>query len=144
MIRQFGMYPRLYLKKKDSLYPLLEQYSGETMTGKSQGQIIHVYFNLLRNNAEFKTAVDALISQLGSKLLTIQDKISAKKAAAKSKTKSAIGDNQDPVAEETEFIAAISDELKEDAKSQLIQGAILVLVLIGAYYTFKFLTKKRT
>lgn len=61
MDTQFGLYPQLYVKKKDLLFPLIEKYYGVSLKGKSHGQVIQIYFKLLKTNGNFRNEVDALV-----------------------------------------------------------------------------------
>jgi hypothetical protein len=59
-MNKFGLYPQLYVKKKDKLFPLIEKYSGQSMAGKSHGEVIQLYYDLLNSNPTFTSEVDKL------------------------------------------------------------------------------------
>ena len=82
----FGLYPRLYVKRKAQLFPVIEKYTGEKIApGTPHGKIIPVYFRLLRTDEAFRAEIDALIEAQESKLLTAQQKVSLMKAAKENK-----------------------------------------------------------
>jgi hypothetical protein len=84
----FGLYPQFYVKRKEQLFPLIEKYSGEKITAKTpHGQVIPIYFRLLKTNEAFKTEVNALIDSQASKLLTVKQKVALKKAEKESLAK---------------------------------------------------------
>lgn len=62
MDARFGQYPRFYVQKKSVLFPLIEKYSGESLRGKTHGEVISLYTGLLRTDAGFKAEVDNYIS----------------------------------------------------------------------------------
>jgi hypothetical protein len=59
-MNKFGSYPQLYVKKKDKLFPLIEKYSGQSLKGKSHGEVIQLYYDLLNSNPTFTSEVDKL------------------------------------------------------------------------------------
>lgn len=67
MDNQFGLYPQFYVKRKDLLFPLIEKYSGQSTKGKTHGQVIQLYYGLLKSNDAFINEVDGLIAGAGFK-----------------------------------------------------------------------------
>jgi hypothetical protein len=63
MNSQFGLYPQFYVRKKNLLFPLMERYTGISMKGKTHGEAIQLYINLLNTNKAFRTDVDGLIAK---------------------------------------------------------------------------------
>jgi len=156
-ITQFGLYPRFFVRKKDILFPLIEKYTGEPLGSKSKGQVVKIYFNLLRTNSAFKTEVDALIKEQGGKLLTIQERIMAKKSAKVEKTKGVqIKTTETKVnfmnatdvtntdlegTTEADFIAAITYEEKQERISDVIKIGGLIVLVVGACMAYKYFKK---
>lgn len=62
METQFGFYPMFYVKKKDLLFPLIEKYTGQSLKGKTHGEVIQLYYSLLKTNDSFVNEVDGLIA----------------------------------------------------------------------------------
>lgn len=160
MIRQFGLYPRFFVKKRNLLDPVINKYAAEPVTGKSKGQVMQIYFNLLRGNAEFKAEVDTLIKQEGSKLLTIQEKIAGKRATKQ--VKKATTNKTEPIVEpQTNFINAVDDvsttdlneatleefssavtyEEKQETTSNLLKIGGIILLIAGGFYVYKHYIK---
>lgn len=157
-IKQFGLYPRFFVKKKDLLYPLIEKYSGETLKDKPQGQIIKLYFNLLRNNTTFRDEIDALIASQGTKMLTLKEKLMAKKTIKSQAGKKTIevvtldstanfinaveGDTADLLeGDEASFIAAIADEEKQVTFSKGMTIGGFILLFVAGYMIYKHIKK---
>lgn len=63
MDNQFGSYPQFYVKRKDLLFPLIEKYFGLSMKGKTHGEAIRIYHDLLKTNELFRGEVDGLIAK---------------------------------------------------------------------------------
>lgn len=158
MIRQFGLYPRFFVKKRNLLDPVITKYTSESIAGKSKGQVMKIYFNLLRNNPEFRTEVDALIEQQGSKLLTIQEKIAGKKvktekvkAKEEAKGTSEVQANFLNASEatttdilegtEAEFMAEIAYEEKQETTSNVLKIGGIILIGVAAWYAYKYFKK---
>lgn len=76
----FGLYPRLYAKRKDLLFPVIEKYSGQSLSGKTHGQVIQLYFGLLKTNIAFKDEIDGIIIKYSDKLLKQSEKAEMKAA----------------------------------------------------------------
>lgn len=151
MIRQFGLYPRFFVKRRKLLDPIINKYSAESVTGKSKGQAMKIYFQLIKNNPEFRAEVDALIEQQGSKLLTIQEKIAGKKVRTEKVKNKEIQKGTAEVqsnflnaseatttdltdATEADFIAAIEyEEGQENMSTVLKVGGAILLIAAGCY-----------
>lgn len=157
-IKQFGLYPRFFVKKKDLLYPLIEKYTGQIVKDKPQGQIIKLYFNLLRTNTTFRDEVDVLIAAQGSKMLTLKEKLMGKKTIKpKAGDKlvdvtleptanfiNAVGDTTDLIeGDEASFVAAIAEEEKEVAISKGMSIAGFVLLFVVGYILYKQMKKNK-
>ncbi len=157
MITQFGLYPRLFAKKRSDLEALISKYSTESLSGKPKGQVIKIYFNLLRTNADFKAEVDNLIKTQGSKLLTIQQRVMGKKLE---KVKKATNGGTNVKVEDTapmtnflnaseatttdlgagseaDFIAACEYEEKQEIVSGGIKIVLAAAVIYGVWYLYK-------
>jgi len=75
----FGLYSGFYCERKDQLFPNIEKYKGEKITaGTPHGQIIPVYFRLLKTDEAFRAEIDALIAGQESKLMTVKQKVAMK------------------------------------------------------------------
>ncbi len=159
-IKQFGLYPRFFVKKKDLLFPLIEKYTGQTVKDKPQGQIIKLYFNLLRTNTTFRDEVDVLIAAQGSKMLTLKEKLMAKKTIKTQAGKktievvtldqtanfvNAVESNTTDLIEgdEASFVAAIAEEEKEVALSKGMSVAGFLLLAVAGYMIYKYIKKKK-
>jgi hypothetical protein len=59
-----SLYSRFYVNKKSLLFPLIEKYTGESMEGKTHGEVVQIYSGLLNINAAFKNEVDEKIKTL--------------------------------------------------------------------------------
>lgn len=77
MNSQFGLYPQFYVRKKNLLFPLIEKYAGISMKGKTHGEAIQLYINLLNTNEAFRTEVDGLIARQNFRNAAVVDPISA-------------------------------------------------------------------
>jgi hypothetical protein len=62
---QFDKYAKLYARRKDLLFPLLQKYSGKDLRGSTHGEAIAVYLNLLKTNPAFAAEVEALTTKSG-------------------------------------------------------------------------------
>jgi len=154
MITQFGMYPRFFVKKRDVLYPIIEKYTNEPLQGKNKGQVIKIYFNLLRSNPEFKAEIDAMIKEKGGKLLTIQERIFASKGAKQAKmgkeslkpdntkgvnnflSAEGVTNTETEAWDEASFIKAVGFEEGQEAIST---GLKLSGIAVVIYFGWKFL-----
>jgi len=152
----FGLYPRLYVKRKDLLFPLLEKYAGKPMKGRTHAQVINLYFNLLKNNPDFRAEVDEIIKSVGSKLLTAKEKVEIKQAN-KDNYQNAV----DPItaiaegignifkwgaakveqktASDQAFMEIVLNEQKKDDTSKIIVISLVTIAIlgIGAYIIIK-------
>lgn len=165
---QFGMYPRLFVKEKSTLYPIIEKYHGSAVSALKQGQIIKIYFNLLRSDSGFRGEIDALISAKGSKLYTLQQRVmnkvgsegilKGKKTANKSgqgmtnfiendsvPLEDAQTWNNDSVTpedvetwDEATFVEAITYEENQEGISTGLKIVGVVLLIAGLYYGYKY------
>jgi hypothetical protein len=122
-------YARLYARNKKALFPLIEQYSGITMTGKTHGEAIGIYLNLLKTNPAFTSQVDALVSSsnysnaIGGILSGVLGIFT--------------GTNQD-----AQFAATVLEEQKaKNTETYLIVGGItlvsMALIGLGIYLSVK-------
>lgn len=62
---EFDKYAKLYARRKDLLFPLLQKYSGRDLLGSTHGEAIAVYLNLLKTSPAFTAEVEALITGSG-------------------------------------------------------------------------------
>ncbi len=60
MENQFGHYPKIYVKNKSELFPLIEKYYGKSVSGMNHGQVVKIYLFLLKSNPNFVSEVDTL------------------------------------------------------------------------------------
>jgi hypothetical protein len=129
----YNKYARLYARKKSVLFPLIEKYSGYSLKGKTHGQAIEVYLNLLKTNAAFCSEVDSLIPENNYNNLVLGAVVSGVLGMF-------TGTNQD-----AQFAATILEEQKaKNTQTYLIVGGItlvsLSLIGLGIYLAVK---KKR-
>ena len=166
----FGLYPRLYVKRKEQLFPIIEKYTGEKIDAKtSHGQILPTYLRLLRTNDAFRSEVDALIQPQAGRLLNHKEKntlkskpsvnkgVSAGNRAVNNAAGAVIGgiagavgnifgfaaENKAAQAEsDAAFMEVVLNEQKKDdtMKILVITGITLAFVGLGVYFVLK--TKK--
>lgn len=60
MENRFGHYPKVYVKNKSELFPLIEKYYGQSVKGMNHGQVVKIYLHLLKNSPDFVSEVDAI------------------------------------------------------------------------------------
>lgn len=81
-----GLYPQLYVKKKDELFPLINKYSEKKITLETpHKEVIPIYYDLLVSNAAFRGEADKLVEGNKRKLLTVRDRIMAKREEQEAK-----------------------------------------------------------
>lgn len=57
-----ALYARFYARRKNTLFPIIEKYYGVSLKGKSHGQVIQIYYRLLRTNEAFRIEIDKLVA----------------------------------------------------------------------------------
>jgi hypothetical protein len=62
MASPFDKYAKLYTDRKNLLFPLIEKYSGVSLSGKTHGEVIVLYYNLLQGNPSFAADVESLLT----------------------------------------------------------------------------------
>jgi hypothetical protein len=122
-------YARLYARNKKALFPLIEQYGGISMNGKTHGEAIGIYLNLLKTNPAFASQVDGLISS-GNYENAIGGIVSGILGIF-------TGTNQD-----AQFAATVLEEQKaKNTQTYLIVGGITIvsmaLIGLGIYLAVK-------
>jgi hypothetical protein len=144
MDAQFGLYPWFYANRKSLLFPLIEKYTSTSLSGKTHGEVISIYLDLLKTNSVFRSELDSLIAAQGYKNAGGVDPVSAIAGALGSIADIFTSSKNAQGASDTAFAQAVLEAQKgKNTQTLLIVGGIALasLGLIG--FTIYTATKQK-
>lgn len=141
MSNQFGHYPKIYVKNKSELFPLIEKYYGRSVNGMNHGQVVKIYLHLLKNNPDFVSEVDTI----GNKYHYATDTVGAIAEAIGTIFGTFQEYKKSKNISDSAFYEAMLTEQKRDdtTKILIISGIALVVVGFGIFMVFKLKKKPK-
>jgi hypothetical protein len=138
MKNQFGHYPKIYVKNKSELFPLIEKYYGKSVSGMNHGQVVKIYLSLLKSNPDFMSEVDAIaVRKYGKK--AYKNSVDTIVGGITSVVGSIFGSKSE--SEQTDqlfYETVMAQQGKGDVTKILIVSVVAVAFIgIGVYMVFK-------
>lgn len=141
MSNQFGHYPKIYVKNKSELFPLIEKYYGRSVNGMNHGQVVKIYLHLLKNNADFVSEVDTIAVKRYGKITekTSKNSVDTIVTGITDVVGSIFGSkSQSEKTDQLFYETVMAQQGKGDVTKILIVSVVaLAFVGIGVYMVFK-------
>jgi hypothetical protein len=134
---QYQPYVKIYVKKKRILFPLIEEYSGQSLKNKTHGQVVEIYINLLETNEQFRTKVDSILKSYGYK--NAAGLIAGIITGATKIVSGIVSTNAEKEAQETLLYQSVLEGQKKDDTTKLlvVSGIALAFVITAVLVASK-------
>jgi hypothetical protein len=123
MVDDFGLYPDLYVKRPEFVFPLIEKYTGKKISSTTtHKEVAGQYISLLNTNVAFRKEIDNYIALNKDKLWNTSNRIAKKNPKPNAKPSVANGGSLDPAPVALDFTRNSSGVWTEilDIASELV------------------------